>query len=520
MMPFKENSSLTTLVKRIDSFRQGYRQNIAILADDENEISDLLDNYLSEKKVNQLTHIYLNPAYLDKFNLLKSVSFSLLSEYSSTTTNLDQLITICSGLLPETTGLIKALLQKNIDFPEILDLINQFIKESAQSCVFIIENFPQVNKLFNNFYQQLANFAISQRKCMLIISSPCPNTANKILGNELNLLFGNFEKVYLNKNNFFSNFLWLESKLHSVSPSPDFISFFINIIGNNKCYYQLFQKSIKKFYNEVEENAIVKILENLLFKKETYFFQKFNNRIDKVKYHFKEPLSTVKLLLLLAKGYMRKESLRELSGASSRDINHKLNKLTALNYLNKHGNIYKIKDRLFSFWLAHFFKFYSIFPVFDPEKRKNLWQKEMQEEINVFKEEFVKNRLEKILELFKTFEDDALSIDKDKLILPKLDNVKTISYPESGFHLLIGEGKKIVFAGIKERIADDNDLLEFIKKGSNIKGKNVQKIFISLDRLTDTANLLAKNKKVTLWDRNKVNYLLDIYNKPNFLQYL
>jgi hypothetical protein len=228
----------------------------------------------------------------------------------------------------------------------------------------------------------------------------------------------------------------------------------------------------------------------------------------------------VKLLFLLAKGYIRKESLKELSGASSRDINHKLNKLTTLNYLNKHGNIYKIKDRLFSFWLAHFFKFYSIFPVFDPEKRKDLWQKEMQEEINVFKEEFVKNRLKKILELFMAFKDDSLSIDKDKLVLPKLDNVKTISYPENGFHLLIGEGEKIVFAGIKERVADDQDLLEFIKKGSNIKGKNVQKIFISLDRLTDTANLLAKNKKITLWDRNKVNYLLDIYNKPNFLQYL
>ncbi|MCF7873700.1 MAG: hypothetical protein K9L84_02105 [Candidatus Omnitrophica bacterium] len=515
-----KNPNLINLSKRINSFKQGYRQNIAILADDKNEISNLIDSYLNNKKVKQLVHIYLNPTHLNKNNVFKSLAFCLLSEYSSTTTSLDQLITICSDLLPDTTGLIKDLLQKNINLLDLLNLINKFIEESNKNCILIIEEFSQANKLFKNFYQQLASFAISQRKCMLIISSSYSENADKILGNELNLLFGNFEKIYLNENNFFQNFILLENKLHTLKPSPIFISFFINIIGNNKSYYRLFQKVIHKHYTEIEENTIIKVLEDLLFDEETYFFQKFNNKINKINYHFKTPVSVTKLLFLLSKGYMRKENLKSLTGNSSRDINHKLNKLVNLNYLNKHGNIYKIKDKLFSFWLSHFFKFYSIFPVLESRKRKNLWQKEIQEEINIFKEEFAKNRLKKIVELFMAFRNDSLSIDKDKYNLPKLDSTKIISYPENNFHLLVGEGNKIIFAGIKEKTANDKDILNFIKKGANVKGKNVQKIFISLDKLTDTANLVAKEKKITLWDRNKLNNLLDIYNKPNFLQYL
>ncbi len=515
-----KNSNLTVFSKRINSFQKGYRQNIAFLADDKMQISNLLTTHLNNKKNNKLIYIYLDPTYSDQNNVFKSIAFCLLSEYSLTTTNLDQLITTCSSRLPKTIKLIKKLLQTQVNFINLLEFINVFIAESKKSCVFIIEEFLQMNILFNNFYKQFANFAISQRKCMLVVGSSSPELAEKTLGNELNLLFGNFEKIHINKNNFLDNFLFLENKLNSLKPSPIFISFFINIIGNNKDYYELFQKKIKNYYTEIEETTIVKVLNDLLFEEETYFFQKFNNKISEINYSFKSSTSINKLLFLLSKGYMRRESLKNLTATSGQELNHKLNKLVSLNCLNKHGNIYKIKDKLFSFWIAHFFKFYSIFPVFEPKKKKDLWQKEIQEEINIFKEEFAKNRLKKILELFMAFKDDSFSIDKDRYTLPKLNNAKIISYPEENFHLLVGEGKKIIFAGIKEKTAEDKDVLEFIEKGSNVKGKNVQKIFISLDKLTDTANLLAKNKKITVWDKDSVNYLLDLYNKPNFLQYL
>ncbi len=500
--------------KRINSFAAGYRQNMALLANDPEEASSLLDEYFAGKKNPYLIYIHLCLTHLDKKEFLKAVSFCLLSEYSSKATGIDQLVVICSETLPKTTGLIKTYLQQNFNFSEIVNLINTFIKESNRDCVLVLEEFLQANNLFKDFYQELANFAISERRCMLVVTSSRPKAAGKTLGNELNLLFGNFEKIHLNQKSFFHNFLFLKNQLEPLKSSPGLIAFFVNIAGGSKTYYQVFHRSIKKFVSESDEQTIINVLEETLYRKETYFFQKFSAKINSLYYCFKDPQSMIKLLFFLSKGYMRKTSLKEIIGVSNYEITQRLNKLISIGYLNKHGNIYKIKDSLFSFWLAHTFKFYSLFPVFDALKRKKLWRQEIQEEISFFQEEFLKNRLKKVLELFLAFENDFLSLGKDKFALPKLNKAKIVSYPENDFHLLIGEGEKIIFAGIKEKTADAKDIFDFIEKGTNIKGKNIQKIFISLDELTDTAKLLAKNKKITVWNRDSLNCLLNIYNKP------
>lgn len=514
MKSCNQNLDPSIFYKRINSFKLGYRQNIAIIANDESEISNFFDDYFSNKKASQLIHIRLNPAHLNKQGILKSISFSLLSEYSSAAENLDQLISTCSEILPQTTNLIKSLLREESGLTRLLNLINKFIEESNRDCLLILENFLKAGSLLKNFYPQLANFAISQRRCMLVVSSASPNLAEKTLGNELNLLFGNFEKIYLNKDNFLQNFVFLKNNLEPLRPSPFFLAFFTEIIGTNKTYYHIFCEKIIKSYSENENQAIIKILEDLLLKKESYFFQKFRNEVNRLGCCFKEPCQAINLLFLLSKGYLRKNDLKEVAGLSSRDLNHKLTKLTNLNCLNKHGNIYKIKDNLFAFWLAHIFKFFSIFPVFDNQKQKQLWEKDLFEEITLFKDEFFKHRLKRILELFSAFQNDHLSINKNRYTLPRLEKVKLMSYPDECFHLLVGEGKKIIFAGIKENTADEKDLLSFLEKGTNIKGKNIQKIFIALDQITDTATLVAKNKKIPVWDQNKLNCLLNVYNKP------
>jgi hypothetical protein len=88
-----------------------------------------------------------------------------------------------------------------------------------------------------------------------------------------------------------------------------------------------------------------------------------------------------------------------------------------------------------------------------------------------------------------------------------------LSYPQENFHLFIGEGKEIIFAGIKEKNINDSDIFDFIEKGANVKGRGVKKVFIALDTLSPTARLIAKNNKLIIWDVNDINRLLHIYNK-------
>jgi len=138
--------------------------------------------------------------------------------------------------------------------------------------------------------------------------------------------------------------------------------------------------------------------------------------------------------------------------------------------------------------------------------------------ITIFKEDFYKDKIKKVLELISLFKNDSLKVGRIRYSLPLITKSRLMSYPEKNLHFLIGEGQEIIFVGIKESCAEDGDIFEFIEKGSTIKGKGVRKIFISLNTFSPSAKLAAKNNKLTVWDINDINDLMHIYQKPILAQ--
>jgi hypothetical protein len=512
------NYKLAVLDKRLKSFLQEYRQNIVLQGDDGEEISYLLENYLQQNKTEEIIFIHATTSFVDRRRFFNSVVLSLLSEYNHRADTLDNLINYTSTLsvLNQTITRIKETLKKDsIDFSDVLNVINVFIEESKKKCTFIIEEFLELENLFPKFYHAFSKFIILQRKCMVILTTSCLKDADKVLSTELNLLFGNFERINLSENAFLDNYVYLKDALFPLNPSPLFISFFINIIGTNIIYYDLITEAIKSNYCPTdEEGSICSILEKALYSKEDYFFQKFMKKIEQLSGGFKDCASVAKILMPISEGYIRKKELLSLKIYDSKEMVSCLQKLIEFNCIENLGNIYKIKDSLFSFWLSHIFKLYFSPPVLNGQKRKILWRRKTQEEISLFKEDFLKDKVKKILELITSFKDDILRTGRKKYKLPLIERTKIISYPDKQFHFIIGEGKEIIFVGVKERNANDSDVFDFIERGSNIKGKGVKKIFISLDRVSASTKLIAKSHRLILWDVNEINDLLRVYNKP------
>jgi len=504
------------LDKRIKDFMQGYRQNIAILGNDADELSYITEKYTRKSRHDAITYIHLKTSYVDKKGFLQSLITSLLYDYTKKTDNLDKLINYTDKLLPSTTSAIKQYLKKSdISFLDAIEIINKFISESGQNCIFVVEEFLELANLFRNFYPDFSKFLMLQGNCMLVLTSSNSKGAQKVLSEELNLLFGNFEKIHLAERTYLENFLYLRQKLLPLSPSPFFIAFFINILGKNTLYYDIFSDAIEDFYdNDDQEKSIALILENLLYKRETYLFQKFIRQIDSLKFCFKDFISIIKLLSALSAGYLRKRELISLGIYESKDINSRLQRLADLNLIENLGDITKLKDPLFSFWLSHVFKLYSLQSAFNAQENNSFFRRKIYDEIELFKEDFFTEKLKKILQLFSAFKNDNLHLGENRYKLPTLENSKIISFPEKNFHLLVGEGREIIFAGIKEKDTSDNDVFEFLEKGANIKGKKVKKIFISLDRISSTTRLIAKNNKLLILDIDSLNQLCNIYNKP------
>jgi hypothetical protein len=354
---------------------------------------------------------------------------------------------------------------------------------------------------------------------MVILTSLHTRESEKTLYCDLNFLFGNFEKIIFSENSFFENYTYLKKILTPLPCSPFFISFFVNILGHNSIYYELFSANVKELYNEAEEEkSIVAIVYRLLSEQQSYLFQKFIAYIDAIENNFKDPTATIKLLLGLCDGYIRKKELASLHLFDLKELTNKLSKLCDLNYIDNLGNIYRIKDSLFAFWLSHIFKptFYP--QLLDKNKRTEAIRQTILLAITIFKEDFYKDKIKKVLELISLFKNDSLKVGRIRYSLPLITKSRLMSYPEKNLHFLIGEGQEIIFVGIKESCAEDGDIFEFIEKGSTIKGKGVRKIFISLNTFSPSAKLAAKNNKLTVWDINDINDLMHIYQKPILAQ--
>ena len=504
------------IVKRINSFLEGYRQNIAILAKDSEEISYFLDSCLSTLSSRDVIYILEDLSYINAEVFFRNTSYTILNQFLSQDLSLDKLLSLCTEVLPQTAEYIKDTLKKKaVNFIDILELVNKFINESGTQCVLVVKEFTNLRNLFHSYHQDFSKFIILQKKCMVILASSAVEEAKEILGTDLHLLFGNFELISLDTFPLVDAYLGLANLLKPLSPTPHFLGFFINMLQSNSLYYELLAKEIKSLYQaDNEDKSIIITVEKTLYNMNSSLYRKFINKVDILKAKYKDYQTLITLLLLVAQGYIRKTDLMFFLGVNKQNLTSKLERLLEMEYLQNVGNIYKVNDSLFSFWLDHIFRFYINCKILDTNRRAMLFLAKMREEVEMFKENFYKEKVQRIRELFASFKDDTLVIEDNRVRFPRLNKVNIISYPENRFNILVGEGDEILFAAVKEEETNDADILKFETITDSIKIKNLKKIFISLGELNSSAKLIAKESRIQLWDINQINSLLSIYRKP------
>ena len=507
-------SSTNTIGKRIESFKEGYRRNIALLGN-RSRIDYIRYKYLSTCFDNEMI-IYVNTSYIGGKELFSNIAHSLLSRYLKSHDSLDKMISAASYIIPSTTSFIKKTLKNGspISFLKPLELINKFINETSNRCILILDEFTELRRIFKNFHQDFSKFIIFQNKCMIIMTSSSISLAKKMLSSELNFLFGNFEHIDLNENAYIENYFYFKKLLYPIKPTPMFMSFFADIMGENTSYFDIIAKEIKKYYNDDESDCIKKVLKHNILKEESYFFQRFIARVDVIKGKFKNYVVPLEIIMAISNGYMRRKEIASLNITKERDVLPQLNKLSELNYISNNGDVYSIKDVLFSFWLSHVFSYYFYPITMDITARERLFDAKLEETIDIFRDTYLKDATERITDLITTFKDDYLKMRKQRIRLPHIDKTKVFSYPDKRFNFLVGEGKEIIFIGIKEDTADDNDIIDYIEKTQAFKNKKVKRIFITLNGLSTSARIIAKENRLIAWDVNDINDLLRIYRKP------
>ena len=528
---------LDLLNKRISDFKEGYRQNVAILGNELIGKTTLLKTFLNDISDEKLVPIYVDIIPFEFSLFIKRFMNSLLynflkkSQLVSSRESLDILVKRSKEFLPQTTTQIEHFLSKlekekpEILFKELFAIIESFSGESRKQCIIIFDEFQNLKKLgIKNICQELGKKIMFEKNTLFIFSSSLKNEAKEILANDLSLLFGNFETIELQMLNPANCDYLITNELKGIAVSKEFIDFLINFTGGHPFYLKILcdeaSSECRASQKEtLDKDTLSQTLEKLLFNDWGIFNLKFTTFLSLVTWN-RNKNDFVYLLDAISIGKNRLKDLMSYFRKPRTELIAKLNRLIELDVLSKNGSFYCINDRLMSFWLkfVHFEKLNSLSP--DYTEQALHFRSKIHAEIDEFIHTSKKNIADRMLDLFNLFEEDDIQIDRKKIHLSPFKELKIISFDDTNLKIgIFGKAQDSLWlAAIKEDGINEHDVNEFLKSLKRFKHKTINKIIIGLGDIERNARLLAKESHIITWDIASINNLFDLYGKPRIIK--
>lgn len=529
---------LDTLIKRTTDFKDGYRQNVALLGEESIGKTTLLNAFLKDWKDDKLVPVYVEIAACE-FSLfvkrtLNSLFYNFLrkNRLVSSRENLDLILKMAKDFAPqsalEAEGIIVRLDKDKpeILFKELFLVIEHFCAETKKQCVILFDEFHHIKHLgVKNICQELGKKIMFQKNMLFIFSSSAKKEARDILVNELSLLFGNFETIEIEMLDTASSQSLIRHILEPLLIPEDLMRFLVHFTGGHPFYLKAICQEAKLLAQasgrtSLVTSSIAETLERVLFDEWGIFHLKFTACLTSLA-QGKNKNSLIYLLDAIAHGHNKTKDLCARFRQPRTEISQKLGRLVDTGILTKDGSFYLIHDRLMAFWLkyVHAEKQASLSPDFNEQAAH--FRRHIETEIDGFIQESRLQFADRMMELFNRFEGEDIQIDRKKFQLDTLKEVRIIRFDTT--HLKIGlfgrSNDNLWLAAIKEDGIQEQDINEFILGCRQFAPRKIiHKIIIGLGDVERNARLLAKESHIMTWDIGRINHLFDLYGKPRIVR--
>lgn len=156
------------------------------------------------------------------------------------------------------------------------------------------------------------------------------------------------------------------------------------------------------------------------------------------------------------------------------------------------------------------------FPLIFYEDKKEYILSLLQNKFDAFTQTTIKDNLQRFIDLVQMFKDDTIKTGRKSISLPYIKRLKIVPAQSKDMKFIIGESKQYyLILAFKEGVPQDTEILEFSNRCSYFRHKQPKKIFITLQQGDETTKVLAKEKKLYFWEKEDINLLLRLYNKPS-----
>lgn len=524
---FDRVNYLQVLEKRIGSLKEGYRQNIAFIGEENVGKTSIVFKFLDKFCDPRIITVFLEvrPESLEGFarrfiavllyNFLINSGIPLREE-------LDYLIEKSSNYIPKTSLKISSILnalshRKKINiFSDIFSLPESIHQETGKFTVIFLDEFHNLENIeVKDLYRQWSKLLILQKNTLYVIISSMPFKARSILSKQLSLLFGNFEVVNIEPFDILTSSRYLEQRLSAIRLEPGLKDFIINFTGGYPLYLELICDAL--FKADISAD-LAGILEGLLFNTSGILNQRFSNYIKRF---LDLPASNdyISILYLIASGRNRIKDIAHILHKQRKELNLKISYLLELDAITRSGDFLKVSDRLFAYWMrfVHQEKMRSL--TFDARNQKEKFRDSIEELIQEFLKQSRKPLANRVYELLQLFEDDLMQIERKKIRLNHFREIKPLAFK----HRFLKEGllgrssDALWIMAVKSDTLTEQDITEFAKECKRYHHKSQRKIIVTLKEVDANARLRALEEKIWTWDLNSLNQILDLFSKPRVI---
>ncbi|MDP2905262.1 MAG: ATP-binding protein [Candidatus Omnitrophota bacterium] len=513
---------LDLLSKRITSFLEGYRQNIAVIGDELIGKTSLLFKFLSRFSDNRVVVVYLEvrpdstEAFVKKFIGVMLYNF-MINSGEPLKEDIDYLIGKSARYIPRTVEKIDLVLaaaihKKSNVFTELLSLCDIFYRETGKHCLVIFDEFQNLEYLgIKNLFREWSKLLILQKDTMYIITSSQKFKARNILSKNLSLLFGNFEIMDVEPFDTKTSMQYVEERLAGTRINPGLMEFIVDFSGGYPLYLDIITSALLKS----PDASLSEILESLLFDTSGILHQRFSGYIRHLtgaNYSF----DYLSILYLISCGRNKIKDIIHIMRKQKTELTLRINHLLEFDAITRSGDFLRLNDSVFGFWMRFVYQEKLSSLTHDAKNQLIKFRDNIEELIKDFIAASSKPVMERMVEVLRMFEDEIMQFEKKRIKLNHFREIKPLELRcralKDG---LLGRGQEGVWImALKNDHLNEEDITEFARECKKYRHKTQRKIIITLQAIDDNTRLKAMEEKIWAWDVDNLNEVLRLFSKP------
>jgi AAA+ ATPase superfamily predicted ATPase len=529
---FGRQEVLDLIAKRASGLKSGYRQNVAIIGHQQVGKTSILRQFLQTLNDPEILPVYVEIKFqaLDYFveQFVRSLLFQYLtrSMHVGHTESLAELTAKAAPLIPRTVeriGEISAMLrhrQAEEAYSKLFELTSVIRQETGKHCIVVLDEFHRLGEFgLRNAFANFGKRIMVQKDTMYLLSSSSFSASKKILAEKLSLLFGNFERVYLEPFDFETSAAFIAKRLAPLEVEDALLSFLIAFTDGHPFFLGTILSRVRELALSRGETALgrrttAEVLHKLLFESQGILYQYFQKRISPWTRPEKRG-NHVLILTELAKGKNRLKDVAKAVNRSQKETSDQIRELMEQELIVKNGVFFRFHDRMFRFWLSEVYERKELSLVSSTASGEEFVKRIealIGEEDALLKADVA----DRVAGLLSSFRNDIVELGEKRRQLPHFTEV----LGPASVHGADGPSRRLIAKGhgrcwvckIVEEKATEREILELVD-GSAPETRTATRVLVALKGLDENAKLLAKERRVLTLGLSRLNMLMDVYGK-------